>query len=309
MYVSSEWGDKKEGRVFVANRLDGTHLMMITTNVESVQGLTVYQKQQQQHAQNYCDTAGCSHYCVTSFVSDYTCLCPPDSELLNDKKTCSVGISRCTDSYCNNNGQCIEEGNTRRCLCDSSHTGSQCTEIVREMLPCPARRCQNRGQCYIAADGQYCVCESDFTGPQCGIDIVITQPPVVTTQPPVVTTQPPVVTTQPPVVTTQPPVVTTQPPVVTTQPPVVTTQPPVETKGSSSNSVAVAVGGAVGGLVVIAIIIVVVILLVRNLKEKGSVNFDNPVYYGDGNSTNSHPKKGVEETNHKVDDNVGSTSV
>ena len=35
--------------------------------------------------------------------------------------------------------------------------------------------------------------------------------------------------------------------------------------------------------------------LVNLIRGKGSVNFDNPVYHGDGNSTNSHPKKGVEE--------------
>ena len=38
MYVSSEWGPQKTGRVFVANRMDGVHLMTLKDDVESVQG-------------------------------------------------------------------------------------------------------------------------------------------------------------------------------------------------------------------------------------------------------------------------------
>ena len=39
VYVSSDWGPRKEGRVFVANRFDGSQLMMIEHDVDSVQGM------------------------------------------------------------------------------------------------------------------------------------------------------------------------------------------------------------------------------------------------------------------------------
>ena len=38
MYVLSEWGPQKTGRVFVANRMDGSHLMTLKYDVESIQG-------------------------------------------------------------------------------------------------------------------------------------------------------------------------------------------------------------------------------------------------------------------------------
>ena len=38
MYMSSEWGHLKTGRVFVANRMDGSHLTILKDDVESIQG-------------------------------------------------------------------------------------------------------------------------------------------------------------------------------------------------------------------------------------------------------------------------------
>ena len=38
MYVSSEWGPQQTGRVFVASRMDGSHLTTLEDDVESVQG-------------------------------------------------------------------------------------------------------------------------------------------------------------------------------------------------------------------------------------------------------------------------------
>ena len=36
--MSSEWGPQKTGRVFVANRMDGSHLMTLKDDLESIQG-------------------------------------------------------------------------------------------------------------------------------------------------------------------------------------------------------------------------------------------------------------------------------
>lgn len=38
VYVSSEWGPQNEGRLFVASRLDGTHLITLEQHMDSVQG-------------------------------------------------------------------------------------------------------------------------------------------------------------------------------------------------------------------------------------------------------------------------------
>ena len=43
MYVSSEWGPQKTGRVFIASRLDGSHVMTLENDVQLVQGwCTIY---------------------------------------------------------------------------------------------------------------------------------------------------------------------------------------------------------------------------------------------------------------------------
>ena len=43
MYVSSEWGPHNTGRVFIASRMDGSHMMTLEKDVHSVQGQwTIY---------------------------------------------------------------------------------------------------------------------------------------------------------------------------------------------------------------------------------------------------------------------------
>ncbi|XP_062499695.1 low-density lipoprotein receptor-related protein 8-like [Corticium candelabrum] len=269
VYVSSDWGPRNMGRVFVANRFDGSHLMMIDHDVDSVQGIAVYQKQQQQHTSNHCDRANCSHYCVTSFVSDYKCFCPDGSHLLNDERTCSVGVERCNDSYCNYNGHCVKEGNTNKCLCRSDRTGSRCTDVVRETVSCPITRCHSRGRCYSLVD-QYCICNDGYSGVYCESDISpITSPFENST-------------------TTSP-----APPRVVGN----------VGQNKGSNAVGISVGGAIGGLVVVAIIIILVILLVKNVRGKLSINFDNPMYHSDSSSVVIPPKSGVEEVNHSKEVN------
>ena len=38
IYVSSEWGPQKTGRVFIASRMDGSHLSTLEDDVKSIQG-------------------------------------------------------------------------------------------------------------------------------------------------------------------------------------------------------------------------------------------------------------------------------
>ena len=43
IYLSSEWGHEKTGRVFVASRMDGSHVTTLENDVQLVQGQwTVY---------------------------------------------------------------------------------------------------------------------------------------------------------------------------------------------------------------------------------------------------------------------------
>jgi hypothetical protein len=93
MYVSSDWDVEKNGvsRVFVASRLNGSHLRTLENDVDLVQGVAVYQAQQQPPGINVCDGAPCSDQCVASFVSftDYKCICEEGVQLLNDGHTCA----------------------------------------------------------------------------------------------------------------------------------------------------------------------------------------------------------------------------
>ncbi|XP_062499600.1 uncharacterized protein LOC134176932 [Corticium candelabrum] len=74
-------------------------------------------------------------------------------------------------------------------------------------------------------------------------------------------------------------------------------------QSKGNNAVAISVGGAIGGLVVVAIIIILVILLVKNVRGKLLINFDNPMYHSDSSSVVIPPKAGVEEVNHSKEVN------
>jgi hypothetical protein len=119
MFISAKWGSQKDGRVFIANKRDGSHLTTVEEHVGDVQGVAIYQMRQQSSGQNPCIKASCSDECVASFFTftDYQCICPEGVRLLNDHHTCEHKAKRCNDTECNSNGQCvINSNNDPSCL-------------------------------------------------------------------------------------------------------------------------------------------------------------------------------------------------
>ena len=85
----------------------------------------------------------------------------------------------CTMYPCANNGQCVPEGHSRRCICSSPYYGEDCREgkpsevrhrsiarivVVHRPKPCDNVYC-GYGQC---RDG-ICECHSGYTGARCDI--------------------------------------------------------------------------------------------------------------------------------------------
>ncbi|XP_013108319.2 uncharacterized protein LOC106087723 isoform X1 [Stomoxys calcitrans] len=75
----------------------------------------------------------------------------------------------CDPSYCNFEGQCIEENNLRKCQCigENYFTGARCAQIVDS---CRSRPCQNQGQCHGLV-GQYMCrqCTEGYGGLWCDV--------------------------------------------------------------------------------------------------------------------------------------------
>jgi hypothetical protein len=88
MFISAKWGSQKDGRVFIANKRDGSHLTTVEEHVGDVQGVAIYQMRQQSSGQNPCIKASCSDECVASFFAftDYQCMCPEGVTLLITKE-------------------------------------------------------------------------------------------------------------------------------------------------------------------------------------------------------------------------------
>jgi len=83
---------------------------------------------------------------------------------------CPVGRigSRCQDDICAlypcaNNGQCVPEGGSRRCICTNPYYGDDCREVYRPN-PCDNVYCAF-GQCREGI----CECHSGYTGAQCDV--------------------------------------------------------------------------------------------------------------------------------------------
>ncbi|CAF0925941.1 unnamed protein product [Rotaria sordida] len=67
----------------------------------------------------------------------------------------------CTMYPCVNSGQCIPEGNSRRCICSPPYYGDDCREVHR---PNP---CDNVHCVYGYCREGICECHSSYTGPRC----------------------------------------------------------------------------------------------------------------------------------------------
>uniref|UniRef100_A0A1A9ZV42 GPS domain-containing protein n=1 Tax=Glossina pallidipes TaxID=7398 RepID=A0A1A9ZV42_GLOPL len=74
-------------------------------------------------------------------------------------------------SFCNNEGECSDDGGGKTCKCNDYFTGDTCNEMVDRCQPNP---CANNGKC-INFLGQFlCKCSGGFGGLKCNFEMVFT---------------------------------------------------------------------------------------------------------------------------------------
>lgn len=72
----------------------------------------------------------------------------------------------CSDDYCQNDGECVEDGATIRCDCAPGFEGDQCETNIDD---CPRDACQNGGTCVDGIESYSRECTAGFTGASCEI--------------------------------------------------------------------------------------------------------------------------------------------
>ncbi|CAF0957368.1 unnamed protein product [Adineta ricciae] len=109
---------------------------MVLDNLESPLFVRIYHSLKQiQSVSNPCSTANCSHLCVLKPLNQYQCLCPLDTEMLEDSQTCSApivpereGVLQCSCVH----GRCIYESDDQNnyrvtgCDCSPGYAGARC---------------------------------------------------------------------------------------------------------------------------------------------------------------------------------------
>ncbi|XP_065832092.1 low-density lipoprotein receptor-like isoform X2 [Oscarella lobularis] len=138
--IFSEW---RQGKVFISGMLDGSHKYTVASSaVSNVQGIAMYQEQQQPFHDNPCRGSMCSHYCVPSAGAEtgFVCVCDSGIRLLNDGATCGHPEVLCDNQYCNWNGDCLRKLDSvdQVCLCNKGFYGSRC-DLLTLIIIAPTR--------------------------------------------------------------------------------------------------------------------------------------------------------------------------
>ena len=83
-------------------------------------------------------------------------------------KKCEYNINECESTPCKNNGWCIDEVNSYKCVCQYGNTGPHCEENIDF---CDPNYCMNNATCRSLDDMFVCECTQGLTGIWCEIDI------------------------------------------------------------------------------------------------------------------------------------------
>ena len=83
-------------------------------------------------------------------------------------KNCDVNINECASSPCLNNGYCIDEVNSYRCICQYGDTGPNCELSINF---CDPNYCMNGATCHSLEDKFTCECSQGFNGTRCELDV------------------------------------------------------------------------------------------------------------------------------------------
>uniref|UniRef100_A0A7M5X290 Uncharacterized protein n=2 Tax=Clytia hemisphaerica TaxID=252671 RepID=A0A7M5X290_9CNID len=102
----------------------------------------------------------------------YHCDCKPGWSGIRCNKAffpCLSYLKTHGEPYCNNSGNCIDQGDDPVCNCNNTgYTGKQCEDEIDECDPTP---CKNNGTCHDLINAYNCSCEAGFTGKNCQINI------------------------------------------------------------------------------------------------------------------------------------------
>ena len=83
-------------------------------------------------------------------------------------KNCEYNINECESTPCKNNGWCIDEVNSYKCVCQYGNTGPHCEENIDF---CDPNYCMNNATCRSLDDMFVCECTQGLSGIWCEIDI------------------------------------------------------------------------------------------------------------------------------------------
>ena len=84
-----------------------------------------------------------------------------DVNILFIGAACDVNINDCSNSPCENDGQCEDGVDGYRCACEPGFTGKRCQHTVDD---CASEPCQNGATCKDLLDGFQCICRPGFVG-------------------------------------------------------------------------------------------------------------------------------------------------
>lgn len=77
--------------------------------------------------------------------------------------------SPCDPNPCQNDGECIPDGDGTSCVCPEGFSGDICE--LEPSDPCAPNPCENEGRCIVGMEGVVCDCPNGFEGDLCEVDI------------------------------------------------------------------------------------------------------------------------------------------
>ncbi|XP_076273096.1 sushi, von Willebrand factor type A, EGF and pentraxin domain-containing protein 1-like isoform X1 [Rhynchophorus ferrugineus] len=102
--------------------------------------------------------------CVHIEDNEYVCACKDGFS----GDTCEKKFNSCDNVLCENNGTCIEQGSTYKCVCPRGYLGRRCHLVPCDYQPCSTNTiCINLDIDNITKSDYRCLCPDGYTGQKC----------------------------------------------------------------------------------------------------------------------------------------------